>query len=147
MSLGSLLAGSEPLLSPGAEAVVSVGVATLWNGPDRVRAVDEPAVWVPARPRDWVEAMSPEDRADLRGRVASQLLLGERVVVRALHGDWAQVVALGQPTSLDATGYPGTVSGTHGTGHSDIGAPPQRDDRAVLDLVQPLGVQFGIPSS
>jgi cell wall-associated NlpC family hydrolase len=107
MSLGSLLAGSEPLLSPGAEAVVSVGVATLWSGPDRVRAVDEPAVWVPARPRDWVEAMSPEDRADLRGRVVSQLLLGERVVVRSLQGDWAQVVALGQPTSLDATGYPG----------------------------------------
>lgn len=107
VSLGSLLAGSEPVLSPGAEAVVSVGVATLWTAPDRVREVDQPALWVPARPRDWVEAMSPEDRADLRGRTLSQLLLGERVVVRGLQGDWAQVVALAQPSSADPQGYPG----------------------------------------
>jgi cell wall-associated NlpC family hydrolase len=97
------------MLSPGAEAVVSVAVATLWASPDRVRAVDEPALWVPARPRDWVEAMSPEDREDLRGRIASQLLLGEKVIVRGLQGDWAHVVALGQPTSQDSQGYPGWV--------------------------------------
>jgi gamma-D-glutamyl-L-lysine dipeptidyl-peptidase len=107
VSLGSLLAGSEPVLSPGAEAVVSVGVATLWAAPDRVREVDQPAIWVPARPRDWVEAMSPQDRADLRGRTLSQLLLGERVVVRGLQGDWAHVVALAQPSSADPQGYPG----------------------------------------
>jgi cell wall-associated NlpC family hydrolase len=109
VSLGSLLASLDAQLSPGAEAVVSVGVATLWAAPDRVRAVDQPAVWVPTRPRDWVEAMSPEDRADLRGRALTQLLLGEKVLVRALSGDWAQVVALGQPSSLDPQGYPGWV--------------------------------------
>ena len=109
VSLGSLLASLDAQLSPGAEAVVSVGVATLWAAPDRVRAVDQPAVWVPTRPRDWVEAMSPEDRADLRGRALTQLLLGEKVLVRALSGDWAQVVALGQPSSLDPLGYPGWV--------------------------------------
>src|SRR5690348_16866900 len=96
VSLGSLLAGSEPALSPGAEAVVSVGVATLWASPDRVRPVDEPALWVPSRPRDWVEGMSDEDRADLRGRILTQLLLGEHVIVRELRGDWAHVVALAQ---------------------------------------------------
>ncbi len=109
MSLGSLLASLDAQLSPGAEAVVSVGVATLWAAPDRVRAVDQPAVWVPTRPRDWVEAMSAEDRADLRGRALTQLLLGEKVLVKALSGDWAQVVALGQPSSLDPQGYPGWV--------------------------------------
>src|SRR5258705_2496910 len=109
VSLGSLLAGGEPALSPGAEAVVSVGVATLWASPDRVRAVDEPAVWVPARPRDWVEAMTAEDRADLRGRTLSQLLLGERVVVRGMRGDCAHVVALAQPSSADPQGYPGLL--------------------------------------
>ncbi|HEY7222559.1 MAG TPA: NlpC/P60 family protein [Micromonosporaceae bacterium] len=109
MSLGSLLASLDAHIAPGAEAVVSVGVATLWASPDRVRAVDEPAVWSPSRPRDWVEAMSADDRADLRGRALTQLLLGEKVVVRELRGDWAKVVALGQPTSLDAQGYPGWV--------------------------------------
>ena len=109
VSLGSLLASSEAMLSPGAEAVVSVGVATLWAAPDRVRAVDEPAVWVPARPRDWVEAMTADDRADLRGRTLAQILLGERVLVRQLSGDWAEVAALEQPSSLDGQGYPGWV--------------------------------------
>jgi len=109
VSLGSLLASLDAQLQPGAEAVVSVGVATVWAAPDRVRAVDEPAVWVPARPRDWVEAMSDEDRADLRGRALTQLLLGEKVLIREVSGDWARIVALGQPSSLDPQGYPGWV--------------------------------------
>lgn len=109
MSLGSLLAGSEPALSPGGEAVVSVAVATLWAGPDKIRPVDEPALWVPARPRDWVEAMTDEDRRDLTGRTLSQLLLGEHVLVESVHGYWAKVVALSQPSSLHPRGYPGWI--------------------------------------
>jgi gamma-D-glutamyl-L-lysine dipeptidyl-peptidase len=110
VSLGSLLAASEPRLSPG-EAVVSVAVATLWTSPDRVRPVDEPALWVPSSPRQWVEQMAPEDRADLTGRTLTQLLLGERVLVLEIRDDWARVVAYGQPTSLDPRGYPGWVPG------------------------------------
>jgi len=130
-----LLASLDAQLSPGGEAVVSVGVATVWASPDRVRAVDQPAVWVPSRPRDWVEAMSPEDRADLRGRTLTQLLLGEKVVIRQISGDWAEIVALGQPSSLDPRGYPGwvpvdqisPVDGFHAAGvrvaarHRDVG--------------------------
>ncbi|GAA1765652.1 C40 family peptidase [Luedemannella helvata] len=107
MSLGSLLALSEPTLSPGEEATVCVAVATLWVGPDRVRPVDSPALSHPAKPRMWVNEMTPADRDDLRGRVLTQLLLGERVRILELRGDWAHVIALGQPTSLDPRGYPG----------------------------------------
>lgn len=107
MSLGSLLAASEPSLAPGSEAVVCVAVATLWTSPDRVRPVDEPALCVPSRPRDWVEGMSEADRADLVGRSLTQLLLGERVRIEEISGYWARVVALGQPSSLHADGYPG----------------------------------------
>ncbi|HLT09858.1 MAG TPA: NlpC/P60 family protein [Micromonosporaceae bacterium] len=107
MSLGSLLAASEPSVSPGGEAVVCVGVATLWIAPDRVRPVDEPAVAVPSRPRDWIEEMTPEQREDLSTRALTQLLLGEKVYVEEVRGDWARVVALGQPTSRDSRGYPG----------------------------------------
>src|SRR3954470_8307553 len=104
VSLGSLLAGSEPMLSPGGEAVVSVAVATLWAAPDRIRPVDEPALWVPSRPRDWIEAMSAEERRDLDGRTLSQLLLGEHVLIEELRGYWARVVALSQPSSLHPAG-------------------------------------------
>ncbi len=124
MSLGSLLAASEPLVAPGDEAVVCVAVATLWISPDQVRQVDEPALWRPSRPRDWVEGMTAEERADLDGRTLSQLLLGERVHVAEIRGDWAQVVALGQPSSRDSRGYPGwlpveqlsTLDGIHVAG-------------------------------
>ena len=101
-----------------------VAVATLWTSPDQVRPVDEPALWRPSRPRDWVEGMTAEERADLDGRTLSQLLLGERVQVAEVHGDWAQVVALGQPSSRDSRGYPGwlpvdqlsTLDGIHVAG-------------------------------
>ncbi|MGE5830548.1 MAG: hypothetical protein ACM30G_19600, partial [Micromonosporaceae bacterium] len=123
-SLGSLLAMSEPAPTPGEEAVVCVAVGTLWTAPDRVRPVDEPALAVPARPRDWVQSMSGADIADLTGRTLTQLLLGERVRVLELRGEWARVVALGQPSSLDPNGYPGwiptnqlsTVDGLHAAG-------------------------------
>src|SRR5262245_52873966 len=98
------------MLQPGAEAVVSVAVATLWTAPERVRAVDDPAGCVPARAREWIEAMSPEERADLVGRTVSQLLLGERVLVEEVRGYWARIVAFSQPTSLDPRGYPGWVA-------------------------------------
>jgi cell wall-associated NlpC family hydrolase len=107
VSLGSLLAASDPVISPGGEAVVCVAVATLWTSPERVREVDEAAVGVPSRPRDWIEAMSADDRDDLAGRTLSQLLLGEKVHVLEVRGDWARVVALSQPSSLDPRGYPG----------------------------------------
>jgi cell wall-associated NlpC family hydrolase len=107
VSLGSLLAASEPVISPGGEAVVCVAVATLWTSPERVRDVDEPAIGVPSRPRDWIEAMSADDREDLAGRTLTQLLLGEKVHVLEVRGDWARVVALSQPSSLDTRGYPG----------------------------------------
>ncbi len=140
MSLGSLLAGGEPALSAGAEAVVSVAVATLWTSPQAVREVDDPAVCVPARPRDWVEQMNAEQRADLNGRTLTQLLLGEHVLVLEVRGYWALVIALGQPSSLDPRGYPGwvaadqlsTLEGIHAAGvrvaarHRDRGSVQDR---------------------
>src|SRR5690606_37644163 len=113
VSLGSLLAASEPSVSPGGEAVVCVGVATLWIAPDRVRPVDEPAIAVPSRPRDWIEEMTPEDREGLSGRALTQLLLGEKENVDEVRGDWARIVALGQPTSRDSRGYPGWLPVDH----------------------------------
>ncbi len=124
VSLGALLAGSEPTFTSGSEAVVSVAVATLWAAPDRVREVDEPALQVPSRPRDWMEAMSPDDRADLRGRTLTQLLLGEHVKVVGVHDFWTHVVAMNQPNSVDPEGYQGwvptdqlsTLDGIHAAG-------------------------------
>ncbi len=136
VSLGALLAGSEPALTPGSEAVVSVAVATLWAAPDRVRAIDEPALMVPSRPRDWMEAMSAEDRADLRGRALTQLLLGEHVRVVGVHDFWTHVIAVGQPDSLDPEGVQGwvptdqlsTLDGIHAAGIRVAARHRENDD-------------------
>jgi cell wall-associated NlpC family hydrolase len=53
--------------------------------------------------------MSDADRADLEGRADSQLLLGDRVQVLAISGDWAQVAVPEQSTPLDSRGYPGWI--------------------------------------
>jgi hypothetical protein len=113
-----------------------VAVATLWAAPDAVRPVDEPALWVPARPRDWITALDDDARADLRGRALSQLLLGEKVRVLELHDAWARVAALWQPSHLDPAGYPGwlpvdqisDLDGLHAAGVRVAARHSDRDD-------------------
>jgi len=53
--------------------------------------------------------MTTAQRRALNGRVDSQLLLGERVVVDREQGAWAHVVTPDQPTPLDSRGYPGWI--------------------------------------
>ena len=140
VSLGSLLAGSEPTLRTGTEAVVGVAVATLWASPDRVRPVDDHAIWVPSRPRDWIESMSPEDRADLAGRTLASYFWASGCIVEEIRDDWARVVALSQPTRRDPRGYPGwlpidqlsTLDGIHAAGVRV--AARHRENEEVSDL-------------
>ena len=92
-----------------ASAYVGVSVATLWHSPSSPRSVDAPALRDPADIRGWLASMSLAQRLALNGRVDSQLLLGERVVVDREQGGWAHVVVPDQPTPLDARGYPGWI--------------------------------------
>lgn len=92
-----------------ATAYVDVAVATLWHSPSSPRAVDAAALKQPAGVRAWLGAMTLSQRRDLNGRVDSQLILGERVIVDRLQGSWAHVVTPDQPTPLDARGYPGWI--------------------------------------
>ncbi len=93
-------------LEPGQQAAVRVAVATLWAGPDAVRPVDAPALGPRPDIRAWVTGLDADQK--LGEGVLSQLLLGERVLIDRIEGDWAQVVALEQPAGeLDPRGYPG----------------------------------------
>ena len=108
-------AGS-PSASPSATAVpltgvayVDVSVATLWHSPSSPRAVDAVELQQPAGVTSWLAAMTTAQRLALNGRVDSQLLLGEQVIVDRHQGTWAHVVVPDQPTPLDARGYPGWI--------------------------------------
>lgn len=98
-----------PSLSLPAAAYVDVSVATLWHTPSSPRVVDAAALTRPAGVRSWLGAMTLAQRLALNGRVDSQLLLGEAVIVDRTAGAWAHVVVPDQPTPLDSRGYPGWI--------------------------------------
>lgn len=86
---------------------VSVAAAGLWTAPDAVRELDASVLDNPIRLREWADAQGPQERGDLWGRLDSQVLLGDEVLVDDVKDDWAEVVVPAQPCRKDARGYPG----------------------------------------
>ncbi|HEX9063730.1 MAG TPA: NlpC/P60 family protein [Streptosporangiaceae bacterium] len=107
-SSGRLAAAQSPCLS--GTCWVAVSVATMWVRPWYPRPVDAPALANPARPREWVAAMTLAQKQWLGGKLESQALYGTRVTVIDHHGaDWTKIAVPGQPTDRDSRGYPGWV--------------------------------------
>ncbi len=88
-------------------AIVNVSVATLWAGPDALRPLDAPSAAQPVDIHAWLAAMTTADREWLVGRVQTQALYGMAVEVLGRRGSWSDVAVRGQPSQLDARGYPG----------------------------------------
>jgi gamma-D-glutamyl-L-lysine dipeptidyl-peptidase len=103
---------------------VGVGVATVWTDPARVRPIDAPAVAAPADPAAWTAALGTPERLDLHGRVVTQALLGEPVIVDAERDGWARVVLPDQPSRLDPRGYPGWIPAAQLVPEPPAGEPP-----------------------
>ncbi|WP_051366537.1 C40 family peptidase [Hamadaea tsunoensis] len=110
---------------------VAVAAAGLWTAPDAVRELDGPALETPVRLRDWTYAQGPEERKQLWGRLDSQVLLGDTVLVDDVKDGWAQVVVPSQPSRKDPRGYPGWLPVTQ------LAAPAGTADRQVV-VTMPL---------
>src|SRR5690606_2533746 len=95
---------------------------TLWTSAEAPDDTDRLALGTPAGVREWVTAMTREQRVDgLVDRSLTQVLLGDEVLVEEISDGWAKVVAVDQASSLDKRGYPGwlptrQLSTTAGTG-------------------------------
>ena len=97
-----------------------VAVATLWVSPSSPRAVDAPALSHPVHISRWLNAMSTSQRLGLVGRVETQSLYGERLLVTGVRTGWLHVVAVSQPTHRDSRGYPGWVPLRQVTTHRPV---------------------------
>lgn len=91
------------------EARVAVSVATLWSAPEAPRPVDAPAIAAPADPTRWLRGLTTSGRRGLHGRVESQVLYGQRVLVLEERGGWSRVAVPGQPSPKAVAGYPGWI--------------------------------------
>lgn len=109
--------------TPVATHHVRVPVTTVWTDPGSPRPVDAPAVadepdvagWLAALDAHAADDESGQGRLGLHGRVETQLLSGEPVVVTATDdsGAWSHVVAPWQLSPHDERGYPGWVPTAH----------------------------------
>ncbi|HET9780553.1 MAG TPA: C40 family peptidase [Candidatus Dormibacteraeota bacterium] len=132
---------ATPELAAGAPAWVSVSVASGWRSPQASRAVDAPALQNPANIRAWLTGMSSADKVGLIGRLDTQALLGEEVLVLQITGEWAQVAVRDQPSPLDVRGYPVWIPVRQLTA-----SPPPRSDTSVVVTAPTAWLRSGATS-
>lgn len=141
----AILALSAP--QPGQKATIDVSVSTIWQSPQSPRSIDAPALRNPVDLDAWNRNLaSTSARAGLGGRVVTQALYGEKVIVIAVKEGWAKVAVPDQPSPLDHRGYPGWLplrqlkAGTQ-TGSSRLVLTARRGEVRIGPRV--LAVSYG----
>nr|WP_205003690.1 C40 family peptidase [Scopulibacillus daqui] len=88
-------------------AYIDVAAGTLWTEPRIHRTIDTPSLLNPADLRLWISNMSVEDKLWLVGKLETQALFGNKVMILEIQDDWVKVAVEGEPTPRNELGYPG----------------------------------------
>jgi gamma-D-glutamyl-L-lysine dipeptidyl-peptidase len=99
--LAALAAAAVLAVAP-QQASVRVTVANVWEAPGAGRLPLDPHVWP-------TSAVTYSQRLALVGRMPTQVLYGEQVLVLGKRGGWTHIAVPDQPSPLDRRGYPGWV--------------------------------------
>jgi cell wall-associated NlpC family hydrolase len=94
-------------------ARIAVPVTSVWRRPDVTRPLDEPVTRPEPDAGEWADGLDLDARHALLGRLDTQALLGEPVLVTAEQDGWAQVRLPWQPSTSALAGYPGWVPAAH----------------------------------
>lgn len=107
---GGSAAPSSPGVAPAPDgrlhARIDVSVATLWMHPRATRGLDQPSLQQPVAIRTWLGHLGSAERRWLVGRLVTQALYGQDVVVRRRQGGWDQVSLTSQARG-GGLSYPG----------------------------------------
>lgn len=88
---------------------INVPLAVLWSEPGKKRDHDDLILGETTDPDAWADGMDDEMRLWLVGKVETQALFGERVIILKRTGKWMKVAAVSQRTHKNSQGYPGWV--------------------------------------
>ena len=92
---------------------VNVAVTTLWKEPNSARAIDRPSTSNPVDLMKWTKSMTINQKQWLVGKIESQALLGQEVVILNTRGNWHQIAIIDQYSPKNKAGYPGWVPKSH----------------------------------
>lgn len=132
-------------------ATVHVPVSVVWRSPEAPRAVDaailaerpDHAAWLAGM--DAVGASREDSRHGLLGRIETQLVRDEPVLVLTQDDGWSRIVAPWQPSSQDERGYPGFVRTSH-LRHGPAPSPRRAADPVDPQALLTAGRRFlGLP--
>ncbi len=90
-----LTAGEATAASP--TRYINASVATLWTSPTAPRPIDRPALGDRVEMRAWSQALDTSARLGLVGRIETQALFGEPVLVLTRRGSWTRIVVVDSP--------------------------------------------------
>jgi cell wall-associated NlpC family hydrolase len=150
MRAEKLLAGTSGRVNGRVNARLGVPVSVVWPEPSAVRDRDSAIVGEHPDAMAWTRSLDHSARLGLHGRVSTQALLGEPVIVVAERDGWSEVRLPWQPSSLAPEGYPGWVPSSHlvdsDSGDSDSGAhvPTGTIARTLVAPARHGGLDLGL---